>query len=109
VISQRQALETAGVAPRVVELHDTDLAAGRWLDQPGVDWILLISSLAVEHSNTVVKPTEPLQLVPFVLLWNPQNAHNSAIAPFVQTALTVDPPPGWFTQQGHLRHAPDNP
>jgi len=79
------------------------------LDQAGVDWILLISSLAVEHSNTVVKPTEPLQLVPFVLLWNPQNAHNSAIAPFVQTALTVDPPPGWFTQQDHLRHVADNP
>jgi len=109
VISQRQALDAAGVAPKVVELRDTDLSASRWLDQPDVDWILLISSLAVEHSNTVVKATEPPQLVPFVLLWNPQNAHNSAIAPFVQIALTVDPPPGWFTQQGHLRHARDNP
>ena len=106
VISQRQALESAGVAPKVVELRDTDLAAARWLDQPDVDWILLISSLAVEHSNTVVKPIEPLQLVPFRLLWNPGNAHHSAIAPFVQTALTVDPPPGWFTQPGHFRHRP---
>ncbi len=109
VISQRQALDAAGVAPKVVELRDTDLSAARWLDQPDVDWILLISSLAAEHINTVVKPTEPLQLVPFVLLWNPQNAHNSAIAPFVQTALTVDPPPGWFTQQDHLRHVADDP
>lgn len=106
VISQRQALETAGVAPRVVELRDTDLAARRWLDQANVDWILLISSLAVEHSSTVVKPVQPLQLVPFRLLFNPRNAENSAIAPFVQTALTVDPPVGWFTEPDHLRHKP---
>lgn len=106
VISQRQALESAGVAPKVVELRDTDLAAARWLDQADVDWILLISSLAVEHRNTVVKPIEPLQLVPFRLLWNLQKADHSAIAPFVQSALTVDPPPGWFTQSGHFRHRP---
>ena len=104
VISQRQALEDADVTPRVVELRDTDLSAVRWLDQADVDWILLIPSLAAEHGNTVVKPVEPLQLVPFSLLWNPRNAHNSAIAPFVQTSLTAHPPPGWFTQPGHLRH-----
>ena len=104
VISQRQALEVAGVTPKIVELRDTDLSAVRWLDQADIDWILLISSLAVEHGNTVVKPVEPLQLVPFSLLWNPRNAHNSAIAPFVQTSLTADPPLGWFTQPGHLRH-----
>jgi len=109
VLSQRQALETARVAPKVVELRDTDLAAGRWLDQAAVDWILLIPSLAVEHSGTIVKPVEPLQLVPFRLLWNPGNAQNTAIARFVQTALTVDPPPGWFTQQDHFRHPADNP
>ena len=103
-ISQRQALEEAGVTPKVVELRDTDLSAVRWLEQADVDWILLISSLAVEHGHTVVKPVEPLQLVPFSLLWNPRTAHNSAIAPFVQTSLTADPPPGWFTQPGHSRH-----
>ncbi len=103
-ISQRQALEEAGVTPKVVELRDTDLSAVRWLEQVDVDWILLISSLAVEHAHTVVKPVEPLQLVPFSLLWNPRNTHNSAIAPFVQTSLTADPPPGWFTQPGHSRH-----
>jgi DNA-binding transcriptional LysR family regulator len=97
VISQRQALEAAGVTPTVVELRDTDLSAVRWLEQADVDWILLISSLAVEHGSTVVKPVVPLQLVPFSLLWNPRNAHNSAITPFVQTSLTADPPPGWFT------------
>ena len=104
VMSQRQALEAAGVAPKIIELRETDLAAARWLDQAEIDWILLISSLAAEHPDTVVRPTEPLQFVPFVLLWNPRNVDNSAIAPFVQTALTVDPPPGWFTQPGHFRH-----
>ena len=104
-ISQRQALEGAGVSPSVVELRDTDLSAVRWLDQADVDWILLIRSLAIEHVSTVVKPVAPLQLVRFSLLWNPRNAHNSAIAPFVQTSLTAPPrPPGWFTQPGHFRH-----
>ena len=103
-ISQRQTLEEAGVTPKVIELRDTDLSAVRWLEQVDVDWILLISSLAVEHGHTVVKPVDPLQLVPFSLLWNPRNAHNSAIAPFVETSLTADPPPGWFTQPGHSRH-----
>lgn len=46
-ISQRQALEDAGVRPKVVELRDTDLSAVRWLEQVDVDWILLISSLAL--------------------------------------------------------------
>jgi DNA-binding transcriptional LysR family regulator len=103
-ISQRQALQGAGVTPKVVELRDTDLSAVRWLEQSDVDWILLISSLALEHRSTVVKPVAPLQFVPFSLLWNQRYAHNSAIAPFVQTSLTADPPPGWFTQPDHLRH-----
>ncbi len=104
VISQRQALEAAGVTPKVVELRDTDVSAVCWLDQADVDWILLIPSLAVEHRNTVVKPVAPVQVVPFSLLWNSRNAHNSAIASFVETSLTADPPPGWFTQAGHSRH-----
>ena len=107
VISQRQALEAAGVTPKVVELRDTDVSALRWLDQADVDWILLIPSLAVEHRNTVVKPVAPAQVVPFSLLWNARNARNSAIASFVETSLTTDPPPGWFTQAGHSRHRLD--
>jgi hypothetical protein len=64
---QRQALEAAGVRPPTVDLKDTDLAAGRWLEQPGVDWIMLIPSLAAAHSATVIKPVRPVQLVPFTL------------------------------------------
>lgn len=103
-LSQRQALEQAGVQPPSADLEDTDLAATRWLDQPGVGWIMLIGSLARVHTATVIKPVEPVQLVPFTLQWNPDRAQTAAVARFVHTALTTDPPPGWLTQPGHLRH-----
>lgn len=56
-----------------------------------------------------VEPTreqrvEPRHLVPFTLQWNPDRAQTTAVARFVHTALTADPPPGWLTQPGHLRH-----
>ena len=38
-LTQRQALEAAGIAPSAIELADTDLAAIRWADQPDIDWI----------------------------------------------------------------------
>jgi len=103
-LSQRQALERAGVRPPSIDLEDTDLAAARWLDQREVGWIMLISSLARAHTATVVKPVEPVQLVPFTLQWNPDRAQTTAVARFVHAALTADPPPGWLTQPGHLRH-----
>jgi DNA-binding transcriptional LysR family regulator len=103
-LSQQQALEQAGVHPPSVELEDTDLAATRWLDQPDAGWIMLISSLAKAHTATVIKPVEPLQPVPFTLQWNPDRAQTTAVTRFVHTALTADPPPGWLTQPGHLRH-----
>jgi DNA-binding transcriptional LysR family regulator len=103
-LSQRQALASARIDPPTVELEDPDLAATRWADQKGVDWILLISSLAGSHSATVVRPVTPLQLVPFVLQWNPERAQTPAVARFVNAAVTVEPPPGWHTQPGHLHH-----
>jgi DNA-binding transcriptional LysR family regulator len=102
--SQRQALVSARIDPPTLELEDTDLAASRWTDQTGVDWILLISSLARSHSATVVRPVTPLQLVPFVLQWNPDRAQTPAVARFVNAALAVEPPRGWHTQPGHLHH-----
>jgi DNA-binding transcriptional LysR family regulator len=75
-LTQRQALATAGIAPPAIELADTDLAAIRWAEQPGIDWILLIPSLAAAHTQTVICPVAPRQLVPFTLQWNPQpDAH----------------------------------
>jgi DNA-binding transcriptional LysR family regulator len=103
-LSQQQALEQAGVHPPSIDLEDTALAATRWLDQPGADWIMLIPSLAGAHTATVIKPVEPRQLMPFTLQWNPDRAQTTAVARFVHTALTADPPPGWLTQPGHLRH-----
>jgi DNA-binding transcriptional LysR family regulator len=106
-LSQRQALATAKIDPPSVELEDTDLAATRWADQSKVDWILLISSLAASHAKTVVRPVKPRQLVPFALRWNPDRAQTPAVARFVTTALSVEPPPGWHTQPGHLNHSPN--
>jgi hypothetical protein len=114
VLSERQALDAAGVAPPAIELADTDLAAIRWADQPGVDWILLTPSLAAAHTQTVIRPVTPRQLVPFTLQWNPSRAHTMAVARFVRCALSADLPPGWYTQPDHLRHTepdkdPDEP
>jgi len=39
-LSQRQALEHAGISPPTIDLTDTELAATRWADQPDIDWIL---------------------------------------------------------------------
>jgi DNA-binding transcriptional LysR family regulator len=103
-LSQQQALETAGISPPSIDLADTDLAAMRWADQPGVDWILLIGSLAATHTETVILPIRPLQLVPFTLQWNPSRAATMAVARFVHATLTAELPDGWHTLPDHLRH-----
>ena len=77
-LSQRQALEQAGITPPTIDLTDTELAATRWADQRDIDWILLIPSLAA--------------------------AHTTAVARFVHAALTSELPPGWQTQPDHLHH-----
>jgi hypothetical protein len=103
-LAQRQALDTAGIAPPAIELADTDLAAIRWAGQRDIDWILLIPSLAAAHTQTVIRPVAPRQLVPFTLQWNPSRAHTTAVARFVHCALAADLPPGWHTQPDHLHH-----
>jgi DNA-binding transcriptional LysR family regulator len=103
-LSQRQALELAGISPPSVDFTDTDLAASRWADQRDIEWILLIPSLATAHTVTVIRPVEPAQLVPFTLQWNPSRAHTTAVARFVHVALTTELPPGWRTQPDHLHH-----
>jgi DNA-binding transcriptional LysR family regulator len=103
-LSQEQALDQAGIRPPTADLIDTDLAATRWADQSDVGWIMLISSLAAAHTETVVRPVASGQLVPFTLQWNPNRAHTTAVARFVHAALTAELPPGWRTQPDHLRH-----
>jgi len=108
-LSQRQALDTAGVHPPTVDLLDTDLAATHWFTQPEVDWILLIGSLAAGHTETVVIPVAPTRPVPFTLRWNPTRSQPAAVAAFVHTALSADLPPGWLPQPGHLGRAQASP
>jgi DNA-binding transcriptional LysR family regulator len=103
-LAQRQALDAAGMAPPAIELADTDLAAIRWAGQRDIDWILLIPSLAAAHTQTVIRPVAPRQLVPFTLQWNPSRAHTRAVSRFVHCALAADLPPGWYTQPGHRHH-----
>jgi DNA-binding transcriptional LysR family regulator len=103
-IAQRQALEAADVAPPQVPLTMPDLAATRWVDQPELDWILLIGSLAVGHTDTVVRPVEPRHDVRFTLLWDPGRSRAPAVDRFVRHALSVAPPPGWTPGAGHLRY-----
>ncbi len=95
VLSQRQALDEAGISPPTVALEDTDLAAARWVDQDSVDWILLIASLTGTHRHTVVLPVDPYQLVPFTLQWNPSRTSTTAVARFVEAVLSAELPPGW--------------
>lgn len=95
VLSQRQALETADVSPPTVELDDTDLTASRWIDQPQVDWILLISSLCSTHADTAIRPVIPAQHISFTLHWRPTRTRAPAVRRFVEAALAADPPPGW--------------
>jgi DNA-binding transcriptional LysR family regulator len=103
-VVQRQALAAVGITPPQVPLVATDLAAVRWMDQPELDWIMLIDSLTAGHTDTAIRPVDPGYDVPFTLEWNPTRAHAPAVARFVRHALTIPPPSGWTTGPAHLRH-----
>jgi hypothetical protein len=48
--------------------------------QPTVDWIMLIPSPTSPHNTTVIKPVEPVLLMPFTVLWMPDQAQSAAAA-----------------------------
>ena len=102
--AQRQALTNTAIAPPTVELDPSDLGAIGWTKQPAVDWILTTAALAEPSANTVALSVSPAELLHYKLQWNPDRAKTAAIARFVHLALSVDVPPGWMTQPGHLRH-----
>jgi DNA-binding transcriptional LysR family regulator len=104
-VVQQQALDAAGITPPRVPLAATDLAAARWMDQPELEWVMLVGSLTGSHTNTVILPVDPGYDVPFTLQWNPARAHTPAVARFVHHALTIAPPGGWATGPAHLHHA----
>ncbi len=102
-VVQHQALDAVGITPPQAPLAATDLAAVHWMDQPELDWILLIDSLTAGHADTVIRPVDPGYDVPFSLQWNPTRAHTPAVARFVRHVLTTPPPMGWATGPAHLR------
>lgn len=106
-LSQQQALAAAGIDPPTTRLDSSDLTAAGWIEQPGIDWVLLIASLSAGHTRDVVRAVDPPLNVPYTLQWNPQRAQTVAVARFVHFALTALPPGGWTTQPGHLRHGAD--
>ena len=93
--AQDQALAHARTNPRSVELEDTDLGAGRWVDQSEVDWVLLTPSLAGPHHETVFRPVEPHQVVPFTLQWRSGEPRHAAIGRSIDVLMQAGPPPGW--------------
>ncbi|CAN5655759.1 hypothetical protein BH10ACT10_BH10ACT10_01170 [soil metagenome] len=74
------------------------------MEQTDIDWVLLVGSLARSHTGTVIREVVPAQLVPFTLQWSPRRAQTAAVARFVHYVLTAEPPAGWVTRPGHLRH-----
>jgi DNA-binding transcriptional LysR family regulator len=108
-LAQRQALAAAGVRPSQAPLAMPELAATSWQDQPELDWIMLIGSLAAGHAGTVIRPVDPPLDVPFTLRWNPGRSRSPAVARFVQHALTSDPPPGWSLGSARRPDAADRP
>ena len=97
-------LENAGIFPPTVELETTDVGATGWTRQAGVEWVMTGAALSGRqrwrrHGDTV----EPAGVFAYKLQWNPARTQTAAAARFVQLSLTVDVPPGWTTQPGHLR------
>ncbi|MUL77023.1 LysR family transcriptional regulator [Mycolicibacterium sp. CBMA 226] len=103
-VTQRQALAAAKVSPPTVVLEDTGFSTSPgWTRQPEVSWVLLSVSSGIPP-DTTVRPVSGAPGVLYVLQWAPERAQAAAVARFVRLALTVDVPPGWRTEAGHLRH-----
>lgn len=100
-MTQRQALRAARVSPPTVILEATGFSSTGWTLQPEVTWVLLSASLGLPR-DTAVLPISGDPRIPYVLQWAPERACAAAITRFVKMALTVDVPPGWQKEKGHL-------
>lgn len=101
--AHQRVLDKAGILPPTVELETTDVGARGWTTQSGVEWVMTSAALSQQQHGVKVLPIEPAGVFPYKLQWNPTRAQTAAASRFVQLALTVDVPPGWTTQPGHLR------
>jgi len=94
-LAQQQALQVAGITPPTVQLDAPDLNAARWMQQPEVDWILLIGSLTAGHVDTVIRPVTPRLDVPFTIRWRRSRMRTPAVSSVVEHVLTMSPAPGF--------------
>ena len=94
-LAQQQALQEAGIKPPTVQLDAPDLVAARWMEQPEVDWIMLIGSLTEGHVDTVIRPVTPRLDVPFTVRWRRSRVRTPAVARVVEHVLTTPPAPGF--------------
>lgn len=97
VQAQRQALASARISPRTVELEDNHVSAAAWPAQADVDWILTTGSIADGGMAAVVRPVTRPRFVPYTMLWLPERAPTEAVNRFISMARE-DPasvPAGW--------------
>jgi DNA-binding transcriptional LysR family regulator len=102
-LAQQRVLEQAAITPPTVELKTTDVGATGWIEQSGVEWVMINAALSRAMQDVTVLPVIPSRVFVYKLQWNAARTQTAATARFVQLALTVDVPPGWITQPGHLR------
>jgi DNA-binding transcriptional LysR family regulator len=102
-MAQQRLLEKAGISPPIVELESTDVGATGWTRQFEVKWVMTGAALAGPNEEVTLLPASPPGVFTYKLQWSSARTQTAAAARFVQLILTVDVPPGWITQPGHLR------
>jgi DNA-binding transcriptional LysR family regulator len=101
--AQQRVLDNAGISPPTVELESTDVSATGWTRQPEVEWVMTGAALSGPNESVTVLPVSPPGIFGYKLQWSAARTQTAAAARFVQLILTVDVPPGWVAQPGHLR------
>lgn len=102
-VAQQRVLDKAGVLPPTVELETTDVGATCWTRQSEVQWVMTGAALSGPTEGVAVLPASPAGMFLYKMQWNPTRTQTAAAARLVQLVLTVDVPPRWITQPGHLR------
>ncbi|WP_292989622.1 LysR family transcriptional regulator [Mycobacterium sp.] len=107
--AQQRVLEKARINPPTAELETIDVGATGWARQSVVQWVMTGADLHAPDDDVRVLPMSPTEAFVYKLQWNTARTQTAALARFVQLVLTVDVPPGWLVQPGHLRFAADPP
>ena len=102
-LAQRRVLGEAGISPPTLELESTDVGATGWTRQSEVECVMTGAALSGPNDAVTLLPVSPTGAFVYKLQWSSARTQTAAAARFVQLILTVDVPPGWITQPGHLR------